>query len=315
MPSRDPRLLAGLYHGEPPSLHHARSHSSRRCLRKVHRGKLFLFGLNSGADCAQALKDQIEHIKSAKELSEGRTIFHEIIRSDIPQSEKHTNRLTDEAMVILIAGSETTASTLAAIVYHLLADRELLERLKAELSEAMPDSNQLPVASKLDGLPLLNAVIQEAIRLYPGATHRQDRTCPDEDLVYQSPDGRQYVIPKGTAIGMTAPIINRHPDLYARPDDFIPDRYIKNPELRKYNMSFSKGTRQCIGINLAYQELQSFTAGIFRRYHLYDPNARVQDGPTLELFETKREDISMNADYITPAPYEGSQGLRVRIRQ
>ena len=218
-------------------------------------------------------------------------------------------------MVILIAGSETTASTFAAIMYHLLADRALLERLQAELAGAMPDPNQLPVASRLDGLPLLNAVIQEAIRLYPGATHRQDRICPDEDLVYESPDGRQYTIPKGTAIGMTAPIINRHPDIYDRPNDFLPDRYIKNPGLKKYNMSFSKGARQCIGINLAYQELQTFTAGIFRRYNLYEPSKTTQDGPTLELFETKREDISMDRDYITPGPYEGSQGLRIRIRQ
>jgi cytochrome P450 len=114
---------------------------------------------------------------------------------------------------------------------------------------------------------------------------------------------------------MTAPIINRNPNLYDRPNDFLPDRYIKNPELKKYNMSFSKGGRQCIGINLAYQELQSFTAGIFRRYSLYDPTRVVQDGPTLELFETKREDVSMDADYVTPGTYEGSQGLRVRIRQ
>ena len=262
----------------------------------------------------KALGNQIDQIKAAKELSEGRTIFHEIIRSDIPESEKGTKRLTDEAMVILVAGSETTASTLAAIMYHLLADRALLSRLKDELASAMPDPNQLPVASKLDGLSLLNGIIQETLRLYPGATHRQDRVCPDEDLIYQSANGPQYVIPKGTAIGMTAPIINRHPDIYDRPNDFIPERYIKNPELRKYNMSFSKGGRQCIGINLAYQELQSFTAGIFRRYDLHDPSKKVQDGPTLELFGTTQADISMSADYITPGPYEGSQGLRVRIR-
>ena len=267
------------------------------------------------ANSSKDIADQVDQVRGAKELSEGRTIFHEIIRSDIPESEKQTKRLTDEAMTILVAGSETTASTFAAIMYHLLADRALLKRLKKELETAMPDRYQLPMASKLDGLPFLNAIIQEATRLYPGATHRQDRTCPDEDLVYDSPDGRRYVIPRGTAVGMAAPIINRHPGLYDRPNDFVPDRYIEHPELKKYNMSFSKGGRQCIGINLAYQELQSFTAGIFRRYNLYDPTKATQDGPTLELFDTKREDISMAADYVTPGTYEGSEGLRVRIRQ
>lgn len=257
---------------------------------------------------------QVEEVKKAKDIPEGKTIFHEIIRSDIPESEKETRRLTDEAMVIVIAGSETTASTLAAILYQLLSDRQMFARLRAELETVMPDRNALPVASKLDGLPLLNAIIQEATRLYPGATHRQDRTCPDEDLVYEAPNGQTYVIPAGSAMGMAAPILNRNPDLYDQPDEFRPDRYVGNPKLSKYQMAFSKGTRQCIGINLAYQELQTFTAGIIRRYDLYDPTKKVQSGPTLEVYQTTRADVATYSDFITTAPYEGSQGLRVVIR-
>ncbi|CAJ2502883.1 Uu.00g102770.m01.CDS01 [Anthostomella pinea] len=263
----------------------------------------------------QDLFDQIEEIRNAKDLPEGRTIFHEIMRSDIPESEKETKRLGDEAMIIMIAGSETTASTLAAIMYHLLADKQMLARLKDELESVMPDPNELPVASRLDNLPFLNSLIQETIRLYPGATHRQDRVAPDEDLVYEHPDGRTFVIPAGSAVGMTAPIINRHPDLYERPDDFLPDRYLENPKLLRYQFAFSKGARQCIGMNLAYQELQTLIVGLFRRYDVYDAAKKEQGGPTLELFQTGREDIAMHADYITPGQWEGSQGLRVRIRQ
>ena len=237
-----------------------------------------------------------------------------MLQSDIPESEKQTKRLTDEAMVIVIAGSETTASTLAAIIYHVLADRRLFDRLRAELETALPDPNQLPDAAKLDSLQFMNAVIQEALRLYPGATHRQDRTAPDEDLVYRAPDGHEFIIPAGTCCGMTAPLINRHPDVYERPDEFLPDRYLGNPGLLKYQMSFSKGTRQCIGINLAYQELQAFTAGIFRKYGLYDPTRKEQCGQTLELYETRKEDVAMYADYITPGLYPGSHGLRLIVR-
>lgn len=218
-------------------------------------------------------------------------------------------------MILLVAGSETTASTMSAIMYHMLADPDLLSRLKAELETAMPDPNQFPDASKLDGLPFLNAVIEEAIRLYPGATHRQDRVAPDEDLIYHGLNGEQIVIPKGTAIGMAAPTINRSPKIYDRPDDFIPDRYLENPRLQKYQMSFSKGTRQCLGINLAYSELQYFTAGIFRKYNAYNPVKKDQEGPTFELYETTRDDVTLYSDYIVPGQKEGSQGLRVRIRQ
>ena len=266
----------------------------------------------------EELYAQINKLRSTADLPEGRTIFHEILRSDIPAPEKETERLGDEAMILVIAGSDTTASTLACITYHLLADPALLARLKAELEVAMPDPNELPVAAKLESLPLLNAIVQEAIRLHPGATHRQDRSAPDEDLVYTDPAvGKSYTIPRGYGIGMTAPLVNRHPAIYERPDEFLPDRYLDNPKLDRYLMSFSRGTRQCIGINLAYQELQTFTAGIFRRYDRYDPakGEQGQGGPTLELFETTRRDIEMDRDYITPGLPPDSQGLRLRIRQ
>lgn len=217
-------------------------------------------------------------------------------------------------MVLVVAGSETTASTLSALMYHMLVSHQYLKRLRNELEVAIPDIKHMPDASKLDTLPFLNAVIQETIRLHPGATHRQDRLAPDEDLVCQGLDGKEFVIPKGTCIGMTAPLINRHPSLYEHPDQFIPDRYLENPKLARYQMAFSKGTRQCLGMNLAYQELQTFTAGIFRRYDVYDPTNKDQKGPTLEPFESTLADVSMHSDYITPGPYEGSKGLRILIR-
>ncbi|KAH6886986.1 cytochrome P450 [Thelonectria olida] len=260
------------------------------------------------------LNEQVDQIRKAKELPEGKTIFHEILRSDIPSSEKETKRLADEAMVLVIAGSETTASTMAAITYHLLADPKLMARLKDELATVMPDPNQLPDPSDLASLPFLNALIQEAIRLYPGASHRQDRVAPDENLVYQRPDGKTFVIPAGTGIGMTAPLINRHPELYQDPLEFRPDRYIEQPGLSTYQFAFSKGTRQCIGINLAYSELQIFTAGIFRKYSAYDPSKAQQSGPTLELYHTTEADVAVYSDYITFGQYEGSQGLRLIIR-
>lgn len=243
------------------------------------------------------------------------------MRSDIAPSEKQVQRLTDEAMVILIAGSETTASTLAALFYYLLSDRALLTRLKSELKTAMPDPNQLPDGSKLDQLVFLNAVIQEVLRLHPGATHRQDRVAPHESLFYHSSTtGKDYVIPAGVAVGMSAPLINRHPSIYDYPNEFRPDRYIEDPSLSKYLFTFSKGARQCVGINLAYQELQTFVAGVFRRYDIYDPDKASkgleQGGPTMELYKTTLDDVAMSGgDYVTPAQYLGSQGLRLIIRQ
>ncbi|WPH01289.1 Cytochrome P450 monooxygenase astB [Acrodontium crateriforme] len=264
------------------------------------------------------LTEEIKTIRKAKDHPESKTIFHEIMRSDnLPASEKETHRLADEAMVLIIAGSETTAFTLVAIIYLMLADRKALNRLKAELATVMDGcKDSIPSAAELDSLPYLNSVIQEAIRVYPGATHRQDRIAPDEDLVYKNPHtGEEIVIPAGTVIGMSAPIVNRDKNIYGeRADEFWPDRYLENPKLRQHQFAFSKGTRQCIGMNLAYQELQTFVAGIFHKYDLYDSTRKKQSGPTLELFQTGLKDIEMDGDYITPSVVPGSEGLRIIVR-
>lgn len=118
-----------------------------------------------------------------------------------------------------------------------------------------------------------------------------------------------------TPVGMTAPLLNRLESLYPSPRSFNPERYLENPSLTRYQLAFSKGSRQCIGINLATTELQCIIAGIFRRYDVYDSSKKDQKGPTLELFETNRDDVDMAYDFVTVAPKIGSNGVRVVIRQ
>lgn len=262
----------------------------------------------------QDLTAKIEHIRQSKDTDAGQTIFHEILRSNIPAGEKSTPRLVDEAMVLAIAGTDTTASTLVALTYHILSTPSIFIRLRRELESAMPTPYQPADPKVLDTLPFLNALIEEALRLYPSATHRQDRVAPDEDLIFTCPDGRKLVIPAGTTVGMTAPLVNRDPSMYDSAGEFKPERYLTNPSLMRRHFTFGKGMRQCLGMNLAYQELQTFTAGVFRKYAIYDAGKATQGGPTLQLFETTREDVRLHADYVTPGLRPGSHGVRVVIR-
>jgi hypothetical protein len=68
-----------------------------------------------------------------------------------------------------------------------------------------------------------------------------------------------------------------------------------------------------IQINLAFAELYIMLAGIFRKYDLYDGTGK-QTCPTLELFQTGREDVDMVADFVTPFLRKESLGVRVRVR-
>ena len=84
------------------------------------------------------------------------TIFHELIfRSSLPKKELSHERLVAEGATVVIAGSETTGSSLSALHFHLLANPDKLAALKAELADAMPDPRSVPELAKLKQLPYL----------------------------------------------------------------------------------------------------------------------------------------------------------------
>jgi len=261
-----------------------------------------------------ALERQVDDIKKFnQDETNTPTIFSGLLDEKIPESERSNERLLCEAKVLIAAGTDTTATTMSKIVFHLLSDPVMLKKLKAELEIAIPDADSIPTAAEVENLPYLNAIIQEALRLHPAGTMRQERVAPDEDLVYEDDNGNSYTIPRGFVMAMTAPLLSRIETLYPSPNEFRPERYIENPQLAKYSLTFSRGPRICLGMNLAYMEMYIILAGIFRKYGAYDGTGK-QTGPTLELFETTREDVDLVSDFAIPFAKEGSSGVRVIVR-
>jgi hypothetical protein len=76
-----------------------------------------------------------------------------------------------------------SAYTLCAIIFELLANPSKLRILKEELATALPSSSTPPSSAALEQLPYLTAVIQEGLRLHPGALSRMTRVSPDKEMV------------------------------------------------------------------------------------------------------------------------------------
>ncbi|KFZ02530.1 hypothetical protein V501_09537 [Pseudogymnoascus sp. VKM F-4519 (FW-2642)] len=245
-----------------------------------------------------------------------KTIFHSLIRNqNLPEAEKSDKRLADQAGVLLGGRTDTTASTLAYTTYHLLSNPRILKKLRDELISAILDPQDMPPLNKLEALPFSTAIVQEGIRLHPGASIRQERVALDEDLLYEDrKTGMKWLIPKGIPVGITAPLLSRNEDIYPLPSVFRPERFLNNPRLDRYQLAFSRGSRRCLGMPLAYSELYTILASIFRKYDSYDGTGK-QTGPTLELFETTKDDVEMVADHVTPYVRDGSLGMRVIIRR
>ncbi|KAF7864391.1 hypothetical protein EAF04_006525 [Stromatinia cepivora] len=244
------------------------------------------------------------------------TIVHAILESDeIPPSEKEFKRLFEEAFVLIGAGSDTVANMLTNTHFHLLDNPQHLKTLREELKTVMPDQYARACLKDLEGLPFLNAVANEGLRLSYGISTRLPRISPYEVMMY-----KDWEIPAGTPVSMTSIHMHQNPSIFPDPLTFNPYRWLTSspsssasspspsspPSLKidntheKYLVAFSKGSRSCAGINLAKAEILLTIATIFRRYEVQ------------ELVETDRRDVDVKRDLFLPFPEQGRGGVRVR---
>ena len=168
---------------------------------------------------------------------------------EIPQSEKSPYRMKCEAMQFVSAGTDTVSNTMHVITYHVISSSAILQRLREEILTVQPNPTQPIKFSSLERLPYLTGIILEGLRLGYGVSTRLPRIAPDRVIKY-----KDWEIPPGTPVGMTSVLIHQNESVFPEPARFNPDRWVDLKErqrLEKYLASFSRGTRQCLGIKYA----------------------------------------------------------------
>ena len=152
--------------------------------------------------------------------------------------------LYEEAQALMFAGADTVGNTLMIISYFLGKDAERQQKLKAELDQAWKEtSNQQPPISVLENLPYLNAVIKEGLRYSSGVVAGLLRIVPKEGATIAG-----KAVPGGTIVSCASPFVHFNKDVFPEPRAFIPERWLKDAELDRWLVSFSKGPRSCLGI-------------------------------------------------------------------
>jgi cytochrome P450 len=228
------------------------------------------------------------------------TIFHELLSSNLlSPEEKSIPRLAEEGETVVGAGTNTTAHMLKLTSFHLLANPEILQKLKAELASATPNSGTPVPLRQLEQLPYLSGVVNEGLRMSYGVSSRLARVSPDSTLVF-----KEWEIPPWTPVSMTSVLMHENPKYFPEPSVFRPERWLEgNSEkrLEKYLVPFSKGTRACAGMNLAYAEIYLTLAAMFGQFEM-------------ELYETTREDVDVVHDFFNPSARLDSKGVRVLVK-
>lgn len=171
----------------------------------------------------------------------------------------------------------------------LAQDINIQVRLRNEIRKSVPspDSGEAVTAALLEGLPYLNGVCEEVLRLFPTVPATIRKTARATTLLNTH-------IPKGTDIRILPYAINRNPHYWGSDAaEMVPERWIdtdtngvqrpnKNggASSNYANVTFLHGSRACIGRDFAKAELRCAVAGLAGRFHieLLDPSHPIKVG-------------------------------------
>jgi cytochrome P450 len=235
---------------------------------------------------------------------EGADILASLLRVRDPKTGQGFgfDELVDQVAMLFLAGHETSASALSWAL-HLLANAPAVqERLHAEALALFDPASDDPSAMK--DLALARNVFREALRLFPpvGFLARQSaKACTMRDKH----------LPAEASVVVSPWLIHRHRGLWARPDEFDPDRYDDAPaapeqvdtpsareSLRRAYLPFGLGPRVCIGAAFAQQEATLILATLARGFrfapvpgHVPEPvgrlTIRAENGIRLRVFQRR----------------------------
>jgi cytochrome P450 len=161
------------------------------------------------------------------------------------------HQLIDEILTLIVAGHETTASTLNWC-WYLLSQHPEVERKLADELDALQSTPLTSNFGDLARFVYTKDVLEETMRLYPAGWVLTRKALHDDRL-------GEYHVPAGTEVYIPPYFIQRHPALWENPDGFDPDRFRNQKQTERQRLGmipFSVGPRNCIGAHFARIEMQ-----------------------------------------------------------
>ncbi|NKC29228.1 cytochrome P450 [Roseomonas sp. BU-1] len=235
----------------------------RRAAQRIHAvvDGLIAGILDGGADAGEA--SLIRAMSEAK-----------VPGTDAPMDRR---AFRNEAIVLFMAGHETTANTLAWALFCLSQDSASAERLASEVRGVLGD--RVATLADLPSLPFTRAVVEETLRLFPPVP-LLSREALGPDRI------GDRLVKKGSIILVCPWLLHRKPSLWDQPDAFIPDRFMPGapkPPRHAY-IPFSTGPRICTGQHLGLAEATICLAALAGSFRLaLEPGVQVMPVARLTL--------------------------------
>ncbi|MFF8838056.1 cytochrome P450 [Streptomyces sp. NPDC015130] len=188
--------------------------------------------------------------------------------------------LREQVLVFLVAGHETTATSLGFALHLLGLHPEVQKRAHEEVDRVL--AGRTPGAADLDSLPYVTQVLKEAMRLFPAAPAIGRRAVAATEI-----DG--VTVPAGADVVVLPWVTHRHPAYWEDPERFDPDRFTPEAEAARPRYAwfpFGGGPRACIGQHFSMLESVIALAMLLQKYEFEAVDTEVPVAPAITLQAT-----------------------------
>jgi cytochrome P450 len=244
-------------------------------------------------------------------------MFHFLCSAKDPVTGEHYSEdaLQGEAAMLIVAGSDSTSSILAALWFYISRNKPVYDRLITEIRNTFKNSDEIVSGPKLASCIYLYACIDEALRIAPAG--------PSEPAREVLPGGATIngdYFPAGVVVGCAHWAMGHNEHVFGDPSRFRPERYIPSEvtgvtveevnNIKSYYQPFLIGPTNCVGKTIAMTEMALVVARtLFRvdlravpgenlggghaslgwgrrdenQYHITDAYITVHEGPILQF--------------------------------
>ncbi|VVA17237.1 PREDICTED: cytochrome P450 [Prunus dulcis] len=192
-----------------------------------------------------------EHRRKGKN---GTTMIDHLLSLQESQPEYYNDQIIKGLiLVLLLAGTDTSAMTLEWALSNLLNNPHVLKKVKAELDAQLGQEN-LVDEPDLSKLPYLQSIISETLRLCPAAPLLVPHLSSEDCII------GGFDVPRDTMVLINAWALHRDPQLWDDPESFMPERFESGDNFSHKLLPFGLGRRSCPGVGLA-QRVVGLTLG------------------------------------------------------
>lgn len=187
--------------------------------------------------------------------------------------------VADQVLIFLLAGQETTATTLACAFIELARSQEWQRAIHGELSQVL--DGRPPTGPDVAALPITGWAVREAMRMYPAA-HSVGRRAETDDVLCG------HRIPAGSNVVVSPWAVHHSPKVWDQPDVFDPARFDiadgQHPGGHRYAwFPFGAGPHTCVGMQLAMLEAPLVLATILQAFHVQTELGSIPLTPAISL--------------------------------